>query len=67
MQITCVYKHFEIKNFAEYHDLYLKSNTLLLAKVFNNFRNMSLKIYHFSPVKFFSATGITWQVALKKG
>ena len=67
MQITCVYKHFEIKSFAEYHNLYLKSNTLLFVKVFNNFRNTSLKIYRFSPVKFPSATGITWQVALKKG
>ena len=32
-----VCKDFEIKNLGEYHDLYVQSNTLLLADVFNNF------------------------------
>ena len=40
-----VCKEFEIKNLGEYHDLYVQSNTLLLADVFENFQNMCLKIY----------------------
>ena len=40
-----IYKDFEIKNLGEYHDLYLRSNVLLLADVFENFRRMCLEIY----------------------
>ena len=39
-----VCKDFEIKNLEEYYDLYVQSDTLLLADVFGNFRNMCLKI-----------------------
>ena len=46
--------------------MYLKSDTLLLADVFENFRKMSLKLYHLDPVKFLSATGLAWKAALKK-
>ena len=53
-----VCKDFEIKNFGEYHDLYLKSDTLILTGVFENFRQMCLKIYHLDPVKFLSAPGL---------
>ena len=60
-----VCKDFEIKNLGEYHDLYLQSDTLLLADVFENFRKMCLEIYGVDPAKLFSAPGIAWQVALK--
>ena len=40
-----VWKYFEIKNLGEYHYLYVQSNTLLLADVFENFRNKYLEIY----------------------
>ena len=50
-----VCKDFEIKIFGEYHDLYLKSGTLLLADVFENFRKMCLTIYQLDPAKFLSA------------
>ena len=50
-----VCKDFEIKNLGEYHDLYLKSDTLLLTNVFKNFRKMCLKIYYLDHVKFLSA------------
>ena len=61
-----VCKDFEIQILGEYHDLYLKSDTLLLANVFRNFRKMCLKIYHLDPVRFISAPGLAWQAALKK-
>ena len=59
-----VCKDFETKNLGEYHDLYLKS-TLLLADVFQNFRNMCLKIHQLDPAKFPSASRLAWQAALK--
>ena len=40
-----VCKDFEIKKLGEYHDLYVQTNTLLLADVFENFRNMCINIY----------------------
>ena len=42
-------KDFEMKNLREYHDLYVQSDTLLLVGVFENFRNMSLKVYELDP------------------
>ena len=53
-----VWKVFEIKNRGDYHDLYVKSDTLLLPDVFENFRNMCLKIYKLDPVYFVSAPGL---------
>ena len=59
-----VSKDFEIKNLGEYHDLCVQSDTLLLADVFENFRNMCLEIYELA--KFLSAPRLAWQAALKK-
>ena len=59
-------KDVEIKMFGEYQDLYVQNNTLLLANVFENFRNMCLKLYELDPTKFLSAPGLAWQTALKK-
>ena len=50
----------------EYYDMYVQSDTLLLADVFQNFRNMCLKIYELDPAKFLSLSGLAWQAALKK-
>ena len=61
-----VCKDFEIKNLGEYHDLYVQSDTLLLADVFENFRNMCFQIYQPDPAKVLSAPGLAWQSALKK-
>ena len=61
-----VCKDFDIKNLGEYHDLYVQSNAVLLADVFENFRNMCLNICEHDPAKFLSAPGLAWQVALKK-
>ena len=51
-----VYKNFEIKNLAEYHDLYVQSDALLLADVFENSQNMCFELYEFDPENtFFSS------------
>ena len=59
-------KEFKIKKLGEYHDLYLKSDKLLLAVVFEKVRKMCLKIYHLDPAKFLSAPGLAWQATLKR-
>ena len=61
-----VWKVFEIKNHGEYHDLYAQSDTLLLADVFENFRDKCNEIYELDPVYFVSAPGLAWQACLKK-
>ena len=61
-----VWDVFEINNIGDYHDLYAQSDTLLLADVFENFRNMCLEIYELDPVYFVSAPGLAWQACLKK-
>ena len=61
-----VFKRFKFKNLGEYHDLYVQSDTLLLADVFENFRNTCLKVYELDPAHFLSLPGLTWQGCLKK-
>ena len=56
----------EMKNVAEYHDFYLKSDTLLFADIFITFRRICWKIYHLDPVEFLAAPSLPWQAALKK-
>ena len=51
---------FEIKNLGEYHDLYVQSDTLLLADVFESFRNKCIEKYEFDPAHFLSASGLAW-------
>ena len=52
MSLTQVWKEFQIKKFDEDHDFYLKSDTLLLVDVLENFRKMCLNIHHLGPVIF---------------
>ena len=62
-----VYKEFKSKNLGDYHDLYVQSDTLLLADVFENFRNKSIEIYELDPAHFLPAPGLlAWQACLKK-
>ena len=61
-----VWKVFKIKNLGEYHDLYVQSNTLLLADVFENFRDRCIDTYKLDPAYFLSAPGLAWQACLKK-
>ena len=60
-----VWDVFEINNLGEYHDLYVQSDTLLLADVYENFRNMCLKIYELDPI-YLVCTWISMTSLLKK-
>ena len=51
---------FKLNNLGEYHDLYVQSDTLL-ADVFENFRDMSLKEYELDPAHFLLLPGLAWQ------
>ena len=50
----------------DYHGLYVQSDTLLLADVFESFRNKCIGIYELDPALFLSAPRSTWQAYLKK-
>ena len=45
--------------------MYVQSDTFLLADIFENFRNLCLKIYKLDPAKCSSLPGLAWQAALK--
>ena len=59
-QVKRVCKGFKIKKLVEYHDLYVQSDRLLLADVFENFWNICLKIYELGPARFFTTSGVAW-------
>ena len=54
-----------IKNFGQYHDLYVQSDTMLLADVFENFRKVCLKEYQLDPCYFVSAPEVAWTAVLR--
>ena len=61
-----VFNKFKLNNLGEYHDLYVESDTLLLADVLENFRDMCLKEYELDLAHFLSLPGLAWQACLKK-
>ena len=46
--------------------MHVQSDTLLLADIFENFRNKCIEIYELDPAHFLSAPGLAWQACLKK-
>ena len=50
-----MFEELKLKNLADYHDLYVQSDTLLLADVIENFRNKCIDIYEIDPAHFLSA------------
>ena len=61
-----VFEKLKLKNLGNYQDFYAQSNTLLLADVFENFRNKCIEIHELDPATFLSAARFTWQTCLKK-
>ena len=51
---------------GEYHDLYLKTDVILLANVFKEFRKVCLKNDALDPAHFYTAPGLAWKACLKK-
>ena len=60
-----VWKTFKAKNMGEYHDLYRKSDLLLLADVFESFRKTCLQYYKLDPCHYFTSPGLSWDAMLK--
>ena len=61
-----VWKEFGLKDLGEYHNLYLKTDVILLANVFEAFRKVCLKNYGLDPAHFYTAPGLAWKACLKK-
>ena len=60
-----VFKKFKLKHLREYHDFYVQCGTLLLADIFEKFRNMCIEIYELDPAHVLSVSGLAWQACLK--
>ena len=61
-----VWKDFGITNPGEYHDLYLRTDVILVANVFESFRRVCLDNYGLDPAHFYTAPGLAWKACLKK-
>ena len=60
-----VSEEFKLKKLGDYHNLYVQSDTLLPADVFENFRNKCTEIYELDHARVSSAPGLAWQPCLK--
>ena len=60
-----VWKVFKIKKLGEYHDMYLKTDVLLLVNVFEKFFETCLNYYRLDPCHYFSSPGLSWDTMLK--
>ena len=60
-----VWNTFQLQTMGEYHNLYLKSDILLLADVFENFRKTCIQYYKLDPANYFSSPGLSWDAMLK--
>ena len=56
----------QFKELGEYHDLYLKTDIILLANMFEAFRNICLEYCQLDAAHFYTSPGQAWQACLKK-
>ena len=61
-----VWNEFGLKNMGDYHDLYLKTDVILLANISESFRKVCLDNYGLDPAHFYTAPGLAWKACLKK-
>ena len=61
-----VWNEFSLKNMGDYHDLYLETDVILLANVFESFRKVCLDNYGLDPAHVYTAPGLAWKACLKK-
>ena len=54
-----MFEELSLKNLGDYHDLYVQCDTLMLADVFENFRDKCIKIYELDPAHFFVCARIS--------
>ena len=59
-----VWKEFRIRNLGEYHDLYLLTDVILLANVFEAFKDTCLEHYSLDPAHFYTSPGLAWKACL---
>ena len=60
-----VWKTFQMKTLKDYHNLYNQVDVLLLADVFENFRDICIKNYKLDPAHYYTAPSLAWDAALK--
>ena len=60
-----VWEEFGIRNLGDYHDLYLRTDVVLLANVYEAFRDTCLRHYSLDPVHFYTSPGLAWKACLK--
>ena len=61
-----IWKHFNIKNLGEYHDLYLETDVILLTDVYENFRKQCLTDYELDPAHYYTLPNFAWDAMLLK-
>ena len=62
---TKVWETFHLQAMGDYHDLYLKSDILLLADVFENFRSTCVQYYKLDPCHYYTSQGLSWDAMVK--
>ena len=60
-----VWKEFRIHSLGDYHDLYLRTDVILLASMFEAFRDTCLEHYSLNPAHFYTSPGLAWKACLR--